>query len=113
MGELKGMKCIPCRGDEPVLTDAQIRELKSQIPEWEVIEVDGINKLQRAFKFKNFVQALDFTNQVGEIAEEQDHHPTLVTEWGKVTITWWTHSIKGLHQNDFIMAAKTEDLYSR
>jgi 4a-hydroxytetrahydrobiopterin dehydratase len=113
MGELKAMKCVPCRGDEPVLTDAQTREMKPQIPEWEVIEVDGVKRLRRAFKFKNFMQALNFTNQVGEIAEEQDHHPILITEWGKVTITWWTHAIKGLHQNDFIMAAKTDQLYSK
>lgn len=113
MSELTDMRCVPCRGDEPVVTDAQIIEMNPQIPEWEVIEVDGIKRLRRVFKFKNFVQALEFTNQVGEIAEEQDHHPTLKTEWGKVTITWWTHAIRGLHQNDFIMAAKTDELYSK
>ena len=113
MSELQDMKCVPCRGDEPTLTDFQIKEMKPQVPGWEVIAVDGIKRLQRAFAFNNFAQALDFTNKVGEIAEEQDHHPTIKTEWGKVTVTWWTHSIKGLHQNDFIMAAKTDEHYSR
>jgi 4a-hydroxytetrahydrobiopterin dehydratase len=65
----------------------------------------------RAFKFKNFTEALAFTDQVGEIAEEEGHHPALFTEWGKVTVRWWTHKIGGLHENDFIMAAKTDRLY--
>jgi 4a-hydroxytetrahydrobiopterin dehydratase len=109
---LKHLKCVPCRGGELPLAEDKIQELISQVPEWEVIEVEGIKRLQRTFKFKNFVQALGFTNRVGEIAEQQDHHPVLITQWGKVTVTWWTHVIKGLHQNDFIMAAKTEELYS-
>ena len=73
-----------------------------------MIEVDGIPCLERVFKFKNFAEALEFTNQVGAIAEEEDHHPKLVTEWGKVSVQWWTHKIKGLHKNDYIMAAKTD-----
>jgi 4a-hydroxytetrahydrobiopterin dehydratase len=112
MDELKQMKCVPCRGGEPPLEDAQIASLRPQVPEWEVIEVDGVKRLQRVFKLKNFVQALHFTNRVGEIAEAEDHHPSLLTEWGRVTVTWWTHKIKGLHQNDFIMAAKTDELYA-
>jgi 4a-hydroxytetrahydrobiopterin dehydratase len=108
MTELHQMKCVACRGDEPPLTDQEIRELKPELPEWEVIEVDGVPRLERVFKFKNFVEALDFTNQVGAIAEEEDHHPRIVTEWGKVEVHWWTHKIKGLHKNDFIMAAKTD-----
>jgi 4a-hydroxytetrahydrobiopterin dehydratase len=110
MTDLKELKCVPCRGGEPPLDDLQIAMLKSQTPEWQVIEVDGIKRLQRTFKLKNFAEALAFTNQVGALAEAEDHHPTLVTEWGKVTVTWWTHKIKGLHQNDFIMAAKTDAL---
>jgi 4a-hydroxytetrahydrobiopterin dehydratase len=76
------------------------------------VEQDHIKRLQRAFKFKNFAEALQFTNQVGALAEEEGHHPALLTEWGKVTVTWWTHKIKGLHRNDFIMAAKTDELYA-
>ena len=71
-----------------------------------------MRNLERVFKWKNFVQALAFTNRVGELAEEEGHHPALLTEWGKVTVTWWTHKIKGLHRNDFIMAARTDQLYS-
>jgi 4a-hydroxytetrahydrobiopterin dehydratase len=76
-----------------------------------VIEVEGMQRLERTFKFKNFAQALEFTNKVGAIAEEEDHHPRIVTEWGKVTLQWWTHVIGGLHKNDFIMAAKSDELY--
>jgi 4a-hydroxytetrahydrobiopterin dehydratase len=111
MDELKQMKCVPCRGGEPPLDGAQIAALRPQVPEWEVVDVEGVERLQRAFKLKDFAQALHFTNLVGEIAEAEDHHPSLLTEWGRVTVTWWTHKIKGLHQNDFIMAAKTDELY--
>jgi 4a-hydroxytetrahydrobiopterin dehydratase len=110
MEQLLGMKCVACRGDEPTLTDDEIAGLLPQVSQWQVVERDGTKRLERAFRFKNFVQALAFTNQVGRIAEEEGHHPALLTEWGKVTITWWTHKIKGLHRNDFIMAAKTNQL---
>jgi 4a-hydroxytetrahydrobiopterin dehydratase len=110
MTKLSEMKCVPCRSNEPPLTEEQIEALKPQVAQWEIIERAGINRLKREFKFKNFVQALEFTNQVGELAEQQDHHPALLTEWGKTTVTWWTHAIKGLHKNDFVMAAKTDQL---
>ena len=77
-----------------------------------MIERDDVPRLERVFKFKNFVDALAFTNDVGAMAEEQDHHPSLLTEWGRVTVTWWTHKIKGLHRNDFIMAAGCDELAS-
>jgi 4a-hydroxytetrahydrobiopterin dehydratase len=109
--ELRELKCIPCRGGDPSLTDDQIQELHPQVPEWGVVELDGIKRLERVFKFRNFKDALAFTVKVGDQAEAEDHHPTLKTEWGKVTVTWWTHVIKGLHQNDFVMAAKTDQLY--
>ncbi len=112
MEELKEMNCVPCRGGEPTVTEAELQAYHKQVPEWEVIEVNEVRRLRRAFKFKNFAQALAFTDQVGALAEKEDHHPVLVTEWGKVTVTWWTHKIKGLHRNDFIMAARTDDLYS-
>jgi len=89
----------------------EIPELKVQIPEWAVIEIDGIKRLERKFKFKNFIEALEFTNRVGTLAEAEDHHPALLTEWGSVTVTWWTHSVGGLHRNDFIMAARTDEIY--
>ncbi len=107
------MKCVACRGGEPTLTDAEVAELHLQVPSWPVIERDGIKRIERAFKFKNFIEALAFTNKVGEIAEIEGHHPAILTEWGQVTVTWWTHKIKGLHQNDFIMGAKTDQAYLR
>jgi 4a-hydroxytetrahydrobiopterin dehydratase len=108
MPDLRQMKCVACRAGEPLVTDSEIDMLHSQVPEWQIKEVAGVKRLRRVFKFKNFAQALQFTNQVGAIAEEQDHHPLLVTEYGKVTVEWWTHKIGGLHKNDFIMAAKTD-----
>ena len=111
MDQLTQLKCTACRGGEPTVTDAEIAEFKPQVPEWKIIEVDGIKRLERVFKFKDFVSALAFTNKVGELAESEGHHPALLTEWGKVTVTWWTHKIRGLHRNDFIMAAKTDELY--
>jgi len=110
MEELTNLKCIPCRGGQPTLTDGQMAALRPQVPEWDVVEKDGVKRLKRRFHFKNFALALAFTNQVGQIAEEQGHHPAILTEWGQVTVEWWTHVIKGLHQNDFIMAAKTDQI---
>jgi len=102
--------CVACRRDAPKVTSAEIAELRPQIPDWELLEVDGIPRLQRVFTFDDFAQALDFTDAVGAIAEEEGHHPALLTEWGRVTVSWWTHKIKGLHRNDFVMAAKTDAL---
>ena len=103
-------KCVACRGGEPTLIDAEIAELRLHVPQWEVVAQNDILRLQRVFKLKNFVEALAFTNKIGAIAEEQGHHPLIVTEWGRVTVQWWTHVIRGLHRNDFIMAAKTDEL---
>ena len=110
MSVLSNQKCVTCRGGEPTLTEAEIRELHPQVPEWTLETQNGIWRLQRVFKFKNFVEAMTFTNKVAALAEEQGHHPLIVTEWGRVTVQWWTHVIKGLHHNDFIMAAKTDEL---
>jgi 4a-hydroxytetrahydrobiopterin dehydratase len=112
MSALTEMKCVPCRGGEPTVTDAETAELHPQVAQWQVVERNGIKQLERVFKFSNFVQALAFTNKVGDLAEEEGHHPALLTEWGKVTVTWWTHKIKGLHRNDFIMASKTDELFT-
>lgn len=112
MAALNEMQCEACRAGAPTVTDAEITELKPQIPDWEITEVDGIPRLQRVYAFKNFADALAFTNSVGEIAEAAGHHPALTTEWGRVTVAWWTHKIKGLHRNDFIMAAKSDQLYT-
>ena len=103
-------KCIACRKGDPALTDSEIAELHPQIPDWELVTKDGILRLQRVFKLKNYVEAVALTNKIAMIAEKEDHHPLIVLEWGRVTVQWWTHVIKGLHQNDFIMAAKTDGL---
>jgi 4a-hydroxytetrahydrobiopterin dehydratase len=98
--------------ERKVMTEAEIAELLPQIPEWQTVTQDNILRLQRIFKFKDYAQAVEFTNKVAAIAEEEDHHPLIVLEWGKVTVQWWTHVVKGLHRNDFIMAAKTDGLSS-
>jgi 4a-hydroxytetrahydrobiopterin dehydratase len=110
METLTQMKCVACRKDEPAVTDAEIAEFRPQVPGWEIVELDGIKRLRRVFSLADFAQALEFTNKVGELAEEEGHHPALLTEWGRTTVTWWTHKIRGLHRNDFVMAAKTDEL---
>src|ERR687898_983466 len=99
MERLTQMTCVACRAGEPTVSDE------------EIAEVDGIKRLQRVFRFDDFAQALAFTDAVGALAESEGHHPALLTEWGRTTVAWWTHKIKGLHRNDFIMAAKTDRLY--
>jgi len=113
MEALTQMTCVACRKDAPTVTDDEIAELHPQVPDWDVVEVDAIKRLRRVFPVDDFAQALEFTNRVAELAEEEEHHPALLTEWGRTTVTWWTHKIKGLHRNDFVMAAKTDQLYLR
>ena len=103
--------CEPCRTGAPPVTAEEMAELMPQIPEWSVREVDGEPRLERVFEFPDFARALAFTNRVGAIAEEQGHHPALLTEWGRVTVGWWTHKIRNLHRNDFVMAARTDEAY--
>ena len=107
---LTAATCEACRADAPRATPEEVGQLAPQVPEWRIVSRDGVDRLERVFAFANFVEALAFTNKVGALAEAEGHHPALLTEWGKVTITWWTHKIKGLHRNDFIMAAKTDEL---
>jgi 4a-hydroxytetrahydrobiopterin dehydratase len=110
MEQLTQQKCTACNKDAPLVTEAEIAELKPQIPDWKIAEQNGESRLERVYKFPDFKTALAFTQRVGEEAEKEGHHPALLTEWGKVTVTWWTHAISGLHRNDFIMAAKTDQL---
>jgi len=111
MSELANQSCEACRADAPMLDKEQIEQMLADLPDWNVEVVEGEQRLSRVFKFKDFVQALAFTQTVGDLAEEADHHPALMTEYGKVTVDWWTHKIGGLHRNDFIMAAKTDKAY--
>lgn len=110
MTDLTQRRCEACRGDAPQATAEEIEEYRAQIPDWEIIDNDGVKQLRRVYKFKNFAQALDFANKVGEIADQEDHHPSMLVEYGKVTLTWYTHKINGLHVNDFIMAARSDQL---
>ncbi len=112
MTQLQSAVCEPCRGGAPRLNDNEIASLHDQIPSWQVVERDGIKRVERAFTFPDFASALAFTNRVGELAEAEGHHPAILTEWGKVTVSWWTHKIGGLHRNDLIMAAKTDQAYA-
>ena len=110
MSELTKIKCISCNRDAPQVTEDEIAVYKPQIPEWTILEHEGISRLERIFRFPDFSQAMSFTNRVGDLAEAEDHHPAILTEWGSVKITWWTHKIRGLHRNDFVAAAKTDQL---
>jgi 4a-hydroxytetrahydrobiopterin dehydratase len=109
--ELAQLTCVACRADAPTVTEEEIANLHPQVPEWDLVEEDGIKRLRRVFAFGDFAQALAFTNDVARVAEQEGHHPALLTEWGRTTVTWWTHKIKGLHRNDFVMAAKTDGLF--
>jgi 4a-hydroxytetrahydrobiopterin dehydratase len=110
MTMLHEMACEACRADSPRVSDQALKTYLADIPRWQTVTEAGVMKLRRIFEFKNFRDALEFSNAVGELAENYKHHPSILTEWGKVTVTWWTHKIKGLHKTDFIMAAKTDRL---
>ena len=109
--ELIKQRCEACRADAPRVTEQELAELIKQIPSWAPIIRDEIMMLERTYNFSDYTQAVTFTNLVAEMADLEDHHPALLLEWGKVTVTWWSHKIKGLHKNDFICAAKTDKLY--
>ena len=105
MSDLAAKSCVPCRGGVPPLVGKELESLHKQLPEWEV--VNG-HHLKRAFTFPDFAKALAFVNKVGEIAENEGHHPDIFLTWGKAEITTWTHKIDGLTESDFILAAKIE-----
>lgn len=106
---LKG-SCEACRIDAPKVTNSEIESLMPQIPSWSILENDDIKKLVCSFAFLDYDETVNFANSVTKLAEEEDHHPEIIIEWGKVTVSWWSHKIKGLHMNDFICAAKTDEL---
>ncbi len=108
---LAGQTIVACKPGTRPLDAAECEPLLQQLPEWSILSYDGIPTLEREYKFSSFAQALAFTNRVGELADMANHHPALLTEWGKVTVAWWTHAIKGLHRNDFIMAARCDSLH--
>jgi 4a-hydroxytetrahydrobiopterin dehydratase len=110
MTDLVREKCVACRADSLCVTDDEIAMLYPIVLNWSIINENDMRKLQRVFTFRNFVQSMDFTNQVAILSEEEGHHPRLLIEWGRVVVTWWTHKIRDLHRNDFVMAAKTDQL---
>lgn len=104
--------CEACRADAPMVSDDELAALIKEIPSWAPIIRDNIMMLERSYSFSDYAGAQAFTNRVADMAEQEGHHPALLLEWGKVTVTWWSHKIKGLHRNDFICAAKTDQLYN-
>src|SRR2546423_8669170 len=109
MSELAERQCVPCRGGVPPMKGEQINEMASQLPDWQVVNE---HQLQRNYRFKDFRESLDFVNRVGELAEEQGHHPDICFGWGKADITIWTHKIDGLTESDFVLAAKIDKLHT-
>lgn len=101
-------ECVPCTGGTPALKGAKLKELSTELSKgWKVVEE---HHLEKQFKFKDFRQALDFTNEVGELAESVNHHPDVYLAWGEVKLTLWTHKIDGLSESDFVFAAKVDKL---
>lgn len=105
--QLADKKCVPCRGGVEALKGADLEQLHKQVRQWRVVEE---HRLQREFRFPDFKKALEFVNRVGEVAEQEGHHPDILLAWGKAEITIWTHKINGLTESDFIMAAKIDRL---
>ncbi|MEE8171583.1 MAG: 4a-hydroxytetrahydrobiopterin dehydratase [Alphaproteobacteria bacterium] len=106
--DLTQQTCVPCRGGIPPLEPSAAGELLANTPGWELL--DEATKIRRDFKLANFAAALDLVNKVGELAESEGHHPDITFGWGHCSVLFYTHKIKGLHQNDFIMAAKVNAL---
>lgn len=109
--KLSQLKCVSCGPGAVKASRKEVGRLSREVGFWRIVKVKGVERLERVFEFKDFMKALAFTNKVGKMAESQDHHPAITTEWGKVTVAFWTHKVKGLHLNDFIAAAKTDRLY--
>jgi 4a-hydroxytetrahydrobiopterin dehydratase len=108
---LTDLKCEACHAGAPPATESERADFLAAHPEWRIEQVDDVPQLVRTFKFQNFTEALAFTCRVGEMADAEDHHPAILTEWGKVTVRWWTHKIRNLHLNDLIAAAKSDALF--
>jgi 4a-hydroxytetrahydrobiopterin dehydratase len=109
--QLLSQTCETCHLGTRRLPDSSLQQLLLQVPQWQLVPELGVNMLTREYTFKNFKQALDFTNKVAKLAEAEFHHPAVLLQWGKVKVSWWTHAIDGLHNNDFICAAKTDQLF--
>jgi 4a-hydroxytetrahydrobiopterin dehydratase len=111
MSGLAAEPIVLCKRGTAPLSVADIATLLQEVPTWSPVLEQAVTQLQRCFLFKNFVDALLFANVVGDLAEAANHHPALLLEWGKVNVSWWTHTIQGLHRNDFILAARCDQAY--
>jgi 4a-hydroxytetrahydrobiopterin dehydratase len=109
MSELASKTCVPCKGGVPAMKGRELQRILQLVPQWKAVNEHHIT---RAYTFPDFKQALDFVNRLGEVAEQQGHHPDILLTWGKAEVTLWTHKIDGLTESDFIMAAKTDELYA-
>ena len=109
---LSAERCSVCNPGAPVVSGDEQRLLMEQVPEWDVIDVNYVRKLRRVFRLRNWDGSMAFANEISRIADAEDHHPSLLIEFGKVTVTWFTLVVRDLHRNDFIMAAKTDRLYA-
>jgi 4a-hydroxytetrahydrobiopterin dehydratase len=111
MVDLVAATCEACRPDADPVSAEERKTFLAQVSDWDIVDVDDVSQLRRVFLFPDFEEAMAFTDDVGALAEEEGHHPAILTEYGKVTVRWWTHAIGGLHKNDFIMAAKVDELF--
>jgi 4a-hydroxytetrahydrobiopterin dehydratase len=111
--DLSDFTCEACRAGAPTVTESELAELSPKVPDWEIVDVKEVPRLRRTFTFDGWLSAVEFVNRVAQAAEDNDHHPLVRLEWGKVRVEWWTHKIKGLHRNDFIMAAKTDAIWQQ
>ena len=109
--ELADRQCEACRPGSPQVSEAERADLMADLADWAVDRVDDMDQLAAEYRFADFANALDFVGKIGELAESENHHPKLVLEWGRVEVRWWTHSIGGLHLNDFIMAARSDRVF--
>ena len=113
MSDYSEKVCEACQPDADPATKDEINEFLSGNSDWQLIESDAIKKIERTYKFKNFKDALEFTNLVGELAEIEGHHPQIVTEWGSVLVSWWSHKINNIHLNDLILAARCDERFRK
>jgi len=113
MGNLAEKQCEACRTGAPKLSDEELRQCLKELPEWELVEDEGVKKLTRRYRTKNFREAMALADALAELAEAQGHHPVMRVEYGALTLWWWTHKIGGLHRNDAVMAAKSDEVHGQ
>ena len=108
--DLRRERCVACRQDAEPLIGEELDELLLMVPNWELRTVNGVPRLVRRFPVDGWAAAMRLTDRIGALAQAEDHHPVIRTEWGAVTVSWWTHVIRNLHRNDILMAARTDAL---